>query len=121
MSYPGPPGVAVASLAAVVGTAVVAVVAAPGAGFRHRLVGCQLGSNRAAGATCDTELRDGVNPIVRNYGLLAGGGDLTLAPPIPEPGIIIAENTAINFAVISSVAASSTCVCVVYFYTDTIT
>lgn len=118
--YQKPPFVASASVAAVVGTATVAVVAAPGAGLRIRLVGCQIGSNRAAGTTCDVELRDGATPIVRNYGILAGGMGAMLAAPIPEPGIPLAEDTALNFSIISSAAASSTAACIVYYYIDDI-
>jgi hypothetical protein len=119
--YLQPPNVATVSIAAVVGTAVAIIVAAPGVGFALRLVGCQLGLNRAAGGNVDLEIRDGATRIVMNYGVSQGaGGDLTIAPPIPEPGLQLTPNTAMNFAVISS-AATGTGFVVVYYYTDGVT
>ena len=122
MAYNHPPLVADATVNLIVGTATVNAVAAPGANKRIRVVGCHIGINRSGGAALiDAGIRSGTGliTVARGHGLSTGGtsiADLT----IPEPGVPIAVNEALQLFA-TSTAATGAVVAIVYYYVDDIT
>lgn len=119
--YQKPPFISDAQIASVAGTASVTIIAAPGAGLRIRVVGGQIGVNRASAGTSDVQI-SAVSPgiMARNFGLAGAlGGTNTLSLDIPEPGITAGDNEAITLSIISSVAGL-TGIGVLYYYIDDI-
>lgn len=96
------------------------IVAAPGVGFRHRLVGVQLMVNRAATGVADFAVTDGAGgTVLLQAGGLSVAGLPDFAPPIPEPGIPFSLNTAMVVNEAATIAAGNY-VAVVYYYTDAV-
>lgn len=119
MAYAKPPFINNATIASVVGTATGAVLVAPAAGFAYRLIGGQLGVNRAAAGTSDVQLTTDTGRIIaRNWGLAGSlGGSNTISLVFPEPGLQLFESEALNIQIISNAAGITGC-CVIYWFQD---
>lgn len=119
MPYTLPPKFIAGSVALVAGAANVTVQAAPGVGFRHRLVGGVFSLNRLATGIVDLSISSGGVLIAVARGLSVAG---TPVHPIivPEPGLQFADNEAIVLSTTSTVATGTGLV-LVYFFTDTST
>lgn len=116
MSYSIPHIYEQATLAAVAGTASVAIIPAPGVGFAIRLTGGHFGIGRAAGARMDFSLTSGIFGL-RLGSLFADAASSTSPIVIPFPGIQLPENTALNFNVVST-AATGSGLCTVFYFID---
>lgn len=83
-----------------------AILAAPGVGFCHRIVGVGYGFRRsvAAGVFGDMILEDGNAGSGIVLGAIETGGIRTVINPIPEPGLMLSENTGLFVNHIASAA-----------------
>lgn len=99
------------------GARVDTVLAAPGVGLLYRIVGWQIGMNRATTGIADFVLQDGApNSIAAAMGLSIGGLP-SFAPPIPEPGLPCGVNQPLQIS-LSSSAAAGNYRCTVYYFID---
>lgn len=120
--YSRPPLTATGGGALVAGGVTFNVLAAPGAGFRYRIVAAFIGISRTAGAAIvDATFIDSISASVPIRA--PGAMQLTGVPgyyiPIVEPGVIFTENAIVQVSFASTVAAGSGVVLLHYFI-DTI-
>lgn len=118
--YGEPPAITDTSLNHVAGTATATVLGAPGAGRRYRIVGGILSVNRLSTALVNAYLNNGAagSRLWAAQGLSVAGTPVAQIQ-IPEPGIVLDENTLLQLELTAS-AASSNSIVVVYYFTDSV-
>lgn len=114
--YGAPPSIADASVALAAGSAAATAIAAPGAGFRIRVVGGMLMITRSATGNADVVLRNGVGGslIAQARGLTVAGTPI-VPLVIPEPGVVLDENTLLELSTAASAAAGAAQATIYYF------
>ena len=97
------------------------VIAAPGVGFRLRVVGVHFTLTQAVAVATQVAafLNDG-SAIAQFRASLEWNGVPSFAVPIPEPGIQLPDNTALSATNVGT-AAGGQIVYVVYYYVDEVT
>lgn len=106
-------------------TTIAALVAAPGAGKRHRIVGghLTLDFNSTGLVRISLAGTSFANPDIRANMAASGtaGGTPSDKLIIPEPGIEFPINEAINIADVAGIVGVQTYGIVVYYFTDNVT
>lgn len=120
MAYRTQPIAATGGLAVPAGAGSVTIVAAPGLGFRLRLVAGYVSVSRLTGL-CDVTLEDlPIATVVMRQVGLAPAGNPALPIELPEPGISFPENHGIQ-AVLNGSAAGGTFNATLFYFLDAIT
>lgn len=121
MAYLFPPSRTFGNVALVAGTATATILAAPGAGFRYRIVGGLLWINRTATGLVDVLFEDiaGVDIIWEARGMSVAGGMSNFPLIIPEPGQQLPDNTGLRIRALSSAATGNAGI-TVYYFIDTV-
>ena len=114
--YRLPPLIANGNVGLVVGNANIALLAAPGAGLRYRVVGGNVRLNNAvAAAVVDANLQDGAGNLLWGAAGLSLAGAPMAIIEIPAPGVRSAVNATVVVVVSSTVAAGFGVVTLYYF------
>lgn len=119
MSYTKPPLIASLDINIAAGNTTGTIIAAPGVGLRIRLVGGQVHINRASTAGVNLYLRNGAAGTIiwhHSGAIMAGssGGPIL----VPEPGIVLSDNTLLQGETNNGSAASSNAKFLVYYYVE---
>lgn len=112
MAYTVPPSsISGTTPALIVGTVVLTLLGAPGVGFRYRLAAIAIGLTRtvAAGALVDVIVTGtgGAITYARSPGAMSTGGTSGYYLLLPEPGIILTDNDAVEIRAASTVAGGA--------------
>lgn len=118
--YVTPPSVADAFVNLIVGTATVNVIASPGPGQAIRVVGGQLGVIRTSTGITDLSLKDVASgSVLARLDGASVTGTSAMQLDIPEPGIQLTANSALQLST-TSTAATGQGTATIYYYIDTV-
>jgi hypothetical protein len=96
------------------------LVGAPGAGFRNRIVGLHFALRGVVVGTVDLVIQNGPGGSGLATVTLNVAGSNFADVTIPEPGIILDEDTALNIQRLASAAGPFNCFATAYFFVDDI-